>query len=237
MMKRISTGGIFLLILLAGGTQGCQQANKKATALPTHRDTINYCVGIILGSNLQRDGFDSINIQLVSRGMTDYLERKELLIPKEQAKQILMEYRGEDLKRRLLRKFEDNKRAGEKFLEENKKQPGVVTLPSGLQYKIIREGKGPKPGPKDLVKVHYKGSLIDGTVFEDHLTGEPIPFFVNRVIPGWKEALQMMPEGSHWQIFVPYTLGYGTEYSPASSIPPYSTLIFDLELVKVDHRK
>lgn len=237
MGKRIFSGVIFFLILPVSIMQGCHRADKRASVLSTHRDTIDYCVGIILGSNLRRDGFDTINTQLVSRGITDYIEQKKLLIPKEEAKKILMEYRGKDLKRRLLRKFEDNKRAGEKFLEENSRQPGVVTLPSGLQYKIIREGKGPKPGPKDLVKVHYRGSLVDGTVFEEHMTGEPIPFFVDRVIQGWKEALQMMPEGSHWKIFVPYTLGYGTEYSPASSIPPYSTLIFDLELVEVDHRE
>ncbi len=226
-----------LAVALMMATAGCKQKDEHSQALSSHEDTLSYCVGVVFGSNLQRDGFDTINSRWVSQGLSDYVDKKELLISKEEAKKILFDFRGKDLKRRQLRKFEDNRLDGQKFLQENAKQPGVITLPSGLQYRIIREGKGPKPGPKDLVMVHYKGELIDGTVFEDHLTGQPVPFFVNRVIKGWKEALVMMPEGSHWMLYVPYQLGYGTELSPTSVIPPYSTLIFDLELVKVEHRK
>ncbi len=236
MMKRIFLGGVSLTILLMIGTEGCQQ-KKEGQTLSTHMDTISYCVGVTFGANLQKDGFDTIDTRWVSQGLSDYVDKKELLISREKARKILMDYRGRILKEQQLRNFEDNRIAGEKFLEENGKQPGVVTLPSGLQYKIIREGKGPKPGPKDLVKVRYKGALIDGTVFEEHLTGPPVPFFVNRVIKGWNEVLPLMPEGSYWKVFIPYQLGYGTEFSPNSPILPYSTLIFDLELVKVEHRE
>ena len=222
---------IFSIIAVSFSCKNEIKENRLATRL----DTISYCTGVMLGSNLRKDGFDTINSRLLSKGLLDFVDHKKLIIDEKRSKKILYDYRGEMLEKRLLAKFKDNKSAGEKFLEENKKQKGVITLPSGLQYKILKAGEGPRPGPRDLVLVHYQGKLIDGTVFEKHMTGEPVPFFVNRVIKGWKEALQLMPQGSKWRLYIPYQLGYGTEYNPNSIITPYSTLIFDIELLKVKH--
>jgi FKBP-type peptidyl-prolyl cis-trans isomerase FklB len=223
-----------MLIASAGG---CRQQKESTPALATQMDTISYCLGVVFGSNLPRDGFDTVDTKKLAQGLSDYVDRKAPLIDKDKAKQILLDYHAKTLIDRQLKKYADNKIDGEKFLEENGKRPEVTTLPSGLQYKVIKEGHGPKPGPDDLVLVHYQGKLIDGLVFEEHLTGRPIPFFVNRVIKGWQEALQMMPEGSRWMFYIPYQLGYGTEMSANGVIPPYSTLIFDLELVKVKKQK
>lgn len=236
-MKRylLRTGILLLPWMIVAG--GCKQKNTSSTALATQMDTISYCVGVVFGSNLPKDGFDTIDTKKLAQGLSDYVDRKDPLIDKDQAKQILLEYHAQQFMAHQVEKFSDNKVAGEKFLKENAKREGVVTLPSGLQYRIIKEGHGPKPGPDDLVLVHYKGELIDGIVFEDHLTGKPIPFFVSRVIKGWREALQLMPEGSRWMIYVPYQLGYGTEFNPNSAIQPFSTLIFEIELVKVERRK
>ncbi len=233
-MKRVIQPGFVLLTTLLLIITSCR-TRQAPPAIQSKTDTISYCVGVMFGSNLQRDGFDTVNTRLLAQGLEDYFGHKKLTIDKDMAKKILEAYRGEILKKRLLAKFQDNKVAGEEFLRENKKQKGVITLPSGLQYRILKKGKGPRPDSSDLVFVHYKGKLIDGTVFEDHMTGEPVPFFVNRVIPGWKEALMLMPRSSLWRIYVPYPLGYGTEYNPNSLITPYSTLIFDIELVNIKH--
>jgi FKBP-type peptidyl-prolyl cis-trans isomerase FklB len=205
--------------------------------LATQMDTISYCVGVVFGSNLPKDGFDTIDTKQLARGLSDYVDKKQPLIDKDKAKQILLDYHARQFISHQVEKYADNKIAGEKFLKENAKREGVVTLSSGLQYKILKKGHGPKPGPDALVLVHYKGELIDGTVFEDHLSDRPVPFFVNRVIRGWKEALQLMPEGSRWKIYVPYQLGYGTELSANSVIEPFSTLIYEIELVKVKPHK
>ncbi len=232
-MKKILHTILFipLVTVLAGCRHGQQQ--QKRSDLTTRMDTISYCVGVVFASNLKRDGFDTIDTRMLAKGISDYVDKKAPLIDKHRAKEILLEEHARKIMKHQLEKYHDNKVAGEKFLEENSKREGVVTLPSGLQYKILKEGKGPKPGPHDVVLVHYKGSLIDGTVFEEHMTGNPIPFFVNRVIKGWNEVLQLMPEGSHWMVYIPYYLGYGTEVNPNSSIPPFSTLIYEIELIKV----
>ena len=122
---------------------------------------------------------------------------------------------------------------GQAFLEENKKGPGVVVLPSGLQYEIIKEGTGKKPKATDQVRCHYEGTLIDGTLFDSSIQrGEPAVFGVNQVIPGWVEALQLMPEGSKWKLYIPSELGYGAR-GAGEMIPPHSTLIFEVELLEV----
>ena len=122
---------------------------------------------------------------------------------------------------------------GQAFLEENKKGPGVVVLPSGLQYEIIKEGTGKKPKATDQVRCHYEGTLIDGTLFDSSIQrGEPAVFGVNQVIPGWVEALQLMPEGSKWKLYIPSELAYGAR-GAGEMIPPHSTLIFEVELLEV----
>ena len=126
-----------------------------------------------------------------------------------------------------------NRQAGRDFLAQNGKREGVVTTASGLQYRVIHMGQGGKPGLSDRVRAHYKGALIDGTPFDSSYDrGEPAVFPVDRLIPGWTEALQLMPAGSHWQLFVPAELAYGKR-SPSAKIPPHSTLVFELELLEV----
>lgn len=142
-----------------------------------------------------------------------------------------MKAREEEMKKEYASQIE----AAEKFLAENKEKEGVTTLPSGLQYKVIKEGNGDKPKASDVVKVHYHGTLIDGTVFDSSVDrGTPATFGVGQVIPGWTEALQLMPVGSKWTVYVPQDLGYGSQN--AGSIPPFSTLIFDVELLSIESK-
>jgi FKBP-type peptidyl-prolyl cis-trans isomerase FklB len=132
------------------------------------------------------------------------------------------------------KKMAANVEAGKKFLEENSKKPGVVTLPSGLQYQIIKEGTGPKPGPEDKVTTHYHGTLLNGKVFDSSVErGQPVSFAVNGVIPGWTEALQLMSVGSKWKLFIPSNLAYG-ERGAGGDIGPNETLIFEVELISID---
>ena len=126
-----------------------------------------------------------------------------------------------------------NRNAGEKFLAENAKKESITTLPSGLQYEVIKEGNGKKPSATDRVQCHYEGTLIDGTIFDSSIKrGEPAVFGVNQVIKGWVEALQLMQEGAKWRLYIPYDMAYG-EHGAGEMIPPYSALIFDVELIKV----
>ncbi|MBQ9362373.1 MAG: FKBP-type peptidyl-prolyl cis-trans isomerase [Bacteroidaceae bacterium] len=145
--------------------------------------------------------------------------------------QTVMNARQADNKERL---YGENRRAGEKFLEENKSKEGVITLPSGLQYKVITEGTGEKPKTTDKVKVNYEGKLIDGTVFDSSIKrGQPATFQVNQVIKGWTEALKLMPVGSKWEIYIPYQLAYG-DRATGKDIKPYSALTFSVELLEIE---
>lgn len=230
-MKKIA------LLLLVGSLLivfSCQNKRAVDVGMRNRIDTISYCIGIVYGQNLHGDGFDTINPWVIARAFDDLLEEKELQIDKDRAKEILLEQYANVKEAQLLLKFEDIKIEGEKFLEENKNKKGVIVLPSGLQYKIIKEGEGKSPGKEDIVRVYYRGSFINGRVFEEHTTGDPIIFGVNRVIKAWSETLQLMKPGSKWRLFVPYKLAYGKEYRPNSEIVPFSALIFDLELVNVE---
>ncbi|NOY37161.1 MAG: FKBP-type peptidyl-prolyl cis-trans isomerase [Chlorobi bacterium] len=201
--------------------------------LKTHIDTISYCIGVVYGGNLHRDGFDTINAELIGQGLNDYVNKGKTLIDKDKAKKILLEQYRIVKEKELLDKYGDNKTDGEKFLEENAKRKEVTVLPSGLQYEILETGHGEQPDSNDLVYVHYRGQLVNGTVFEENFGKDPVIFAPNRVIPGWTEALLHMHAGDRWKIFIPYQLGYGTEFRPNSPIEPYSALIFEIELVKV----
>ena len=167
---------------------------------------------------------DSINVRTFERGFTDALQNDSSKMTQKQAEDYFAKAK-QDL-------VEQKKAAGKQWLAENAKKPGVVTLPSGLQYKVIKEGKGPKPARDQKVSVMYEGHLIDGTEFDSsYKRNKPTEFRCDQVIKGWTEALTMMPEGSTWEIYVPENLGYGER--PSGKIPPYSTLIFTVELQKV----
>ena len=194
-------------------------------------DSLSYSVGILVGNNLAQQGIDQIKVEDLAKGLSDVINGSKLHISMQEANQILSAY-VEGQQARLMK---ESVEVGAKFLEENGKRPGVVTLPSGLQYEVIKEGTGPKPGPKDKVTTHYHGTLIDGTVFDSSYDrGQPATFPVNGVIAGWTEALQLMGVGAKWKLFIPYNLAYG-ERGAGGSIKPYATLVFDVELLSINN--
>ena len=174
-------------------------------------------------------GAQGINVEDFAQAIADVLNRKETAISHNEARDIVNQYFAE-----LEAKMNaENIEKGKAFLAENAKREGVVTLPSGLQYEVITEGTGIKPSANDQVKCHYEGTLIDGTLFDSSVKrGQPAVFGVSQVIKGWVEALQLMPEGSKWKLYIPSELGYGSQQA-GEMIPPYSTLIFEVELIKV----
>ena len=192
-------------------------------------DKFSYAIGLGIGQNLLSMGAQSINVEDFAQAIKDVLDRKETAISHNEAREIVNKY-FEELETKL---NAENIEKGKSFLEENAKRPGVVTLPSGLQYEVITEGNGKKPSATDRVKCHYEGTLIDGTLFASSIKrGEPAIFGVNQVIKGWVEALQLMTEGAKWKLFIPSELAYGAQQA-GEMIPPHSTLIFEVELIEV----
>ena len=192
-------------------------------------DKFSYAIGLGIGQNLWSMGARGIQIEDFAQAIKDVLEGNKTAISHEEAREIVNKYFSE-----LEEKINaENVAKGKAFLEENKKKEGVVTLPSGLQYEVITEGNGKKPGATDRVRCHYEGTLIDGTMFDSSIKrGEPAIFGVNQVIPGWVEALQLMSEGAKWRLYIPSDLGYGA-HGAGEMIPPHSTLIFEVELIEV----
>ena len=192
-------------------------------------DKFSYAIGLGIGQNLLSMGAQGINVEDFAQAIADVLNRKETAISHNEAHDIVNQYFAE-----LEAKMNaENIEKGKAFLAENAKREGVVTLPSGLQYEVITEGTGIKPSANDQVKCHYEGTLIDGTLFDSSVKrGQPAVFGVSQVIKGWVEALQLMPEGSKWKLYIPSELGYGSQQA-GEMIPPYSTLIFEVELIKV----
>ena len=192
-------------------------------------DKISYALGLSIGNNFMSSGIKNVDFESFLKGMQDVINGSEAAISYEEAQQVLNDFFGKLQEDRL----ELNLKAGEEFLAINKNRPGVVTLPSGLQYEILKEGNGPKPKATDQVKCHYHGTLIDGTVFDSSVErGQPATFGVNQVIPGWVEALQLMPVGSKWKLFIPSNLAYG-KAGAGQSIEPNSTLIFEVEILDI----
>jgi FKBP-type peptidyl-prolyl cis-trans isomerase FklB len=192
-------------------------------------DSLSYSVGILVASNLKSQGIEDINAQDLSGGISDVLNGKEPKISLEEANMILQNYmtKQQDVIR------DRSTKEGTAFLAQNAKRKEIVVLPSGLQYEVLKQGSGEKPKATDKVKTHYHGTLIDGTVFDSSVNrGEPATFPVNGVIKGWVEALQLMPVGSKWKLYVPYDLAYG-ERGAGGMIKPYSTLIFEVELLEI----
>lgn len=192
-------------------------------------DRVSYCFGLSIASNLISSGVTTINAEAFNDAMTTVFAGNMPEIMPDEANNILQDY-FEKLQKERSGKA---KAAGEKFLAENKDKEGVVALPSGLQYKILKEGNGPKPKASDTVKCHYEGRLIDGTVFDSSIRrGEPAEFPVGGVIQGWVEALQLMPVGSKWQLYIPSEMAYGS-HGAGQAIGPDETLIFDVELLAI----
>ncbi|MBI5217680.1 MAG: FKBP-type peptidyl-prolyl cis-trans isomerase [Bacteroidia bacterium] len=208
----------------------CVRKDQKAVSLKSEVDSLSYSMGISTGMYFKQSGIDTVNSELFNQAVIQVIKKdSNYLIKPDQANQFLQMY----FMKLQKKKFEKNITAGQKFLEENKKKPGIVTTQSGLQYIAVKEGKGENPKPTDIVSVHYKGTLINGTVFDSSEGKDPVSFPVNRVIPGWTEALQLMKPGAKFQLFIPYNIAYG-DRGAGQQIEPYSTLIFDVELLKIE---
>ena len=205
------------------------------SVLKTQKDKVSYGVGVDVSRNFKRLGMD-LDADMLIKGLRDGLAGGKLLVPEAELRAALNAYH-EEMRQKMMadRKTagEANKKEGEAFLAANKKKDGVVTLPSGLQYKILKAGNGKKPTEKDTVECQYRGTLVNGTEFDSsYRTGKPLSFKVANVIAGWTEALKLMPVGSKWQIFIPPRLAYG-ERGAGNMIGPNATLIFEVELLAV----
>jgi FKBP-type peptidyl-prolyl cis-trans isomerase FklB len=215
------------------------QATKPRTAVPltlkTDKDKFSYALGMNLGSGLHKQSVD-VDPAIFLRGLKDGLAAGKTLMTDQEAQATLTQVQN-DLRKKAQEKMQQlavsNKQTGEAFLASNKAQDGVVTLPSGLEYKILKEGTGPKPAATDSVVCNYRGTLLDGTEFDSsYKRGQPLTIQVNGVIKGWTEALQLMPVGSKWQLVIPSDLAYG-ERGAGQQIGPNSTLIFEVELLSI----
>jgi len=204
-------------------------SQKQKPVIKTELDSVSYSMGLAIGNSIKTAGLTEINDKLFVQAMTDVLSGKETIIKTDQTQQILNNY----FMKLQAKKSAEGKELGKKFLEENKKKEGVVTLPSGLQYKVLKEGQGAIPTLEDKVTCHYHGTLISGKVFDSSVDrGQPVQFAVKGVIVGWTEALQLMKVGSKWQLFIPSELAYGEQNIPG--IDPNSVLIFEVELISID---
>src|SRR5579872_606908 len=212
----------------AGPAHKSAGAHPATFALKTEQDSVSYAIGVSLANFYKQQNISSINTSILVRAVKD-VEAGKTLLSEQQCQSTLYAY----VQKQQAEKAQGNKKLGQDFLAANAKKPGVITLPSGLQYQIIKEGTGPKPKLTDMVRVHYHGTLIDGRVFDSSIErGQPIELNVNGVIPGWTEALQLMPVGSKWRLFIPSDLAYGDRQA-GQLIAPGSTLIFDVELLDI----
>ena len=192
-------------------------------------DKFSYGIGMGIGQNLLSMDVSEMSMDDFVAGLKAVLAGEKTELTHAEAQKVVSDH----FRKVAEQRFVKIKEAGEAFLAENAKKEGVVTLPSGLQYTVLKEGNGKQPKATDRVQCHYEGTLIDGTVFDSSIRrGEPAIFGVSQVIAGWVEALQLMKEGAKWRLFIPYNLAYGT-HGAGENIPPYSALVFDVELIKV----
>ena len=192
-------------------------------------EKISYALGLSLGNNLLSSGIDKLDIQKIAKGIQDVLEKNEPEISYQEAQTIINEF-FESLQ---IKATEGAIQQGKDFLTQNAQKEGIVTLASGLQYEVLTEGNGTKPQASDTVKVHYHGTLLNGNVFDSSVQrGEPATFGVTQVISGWVEALQLMPVGSKWKLYIPSELAYGAQ-GAGKDIGPHTTLIFEVELIDI----
>jgi FKBP-type peptidyl-prolyl cis-trans isomerase FklB len=228
-MKKMFTC-VLLLFVLAGTTSAQQKKAPK-----TKMDKVSYCIGLSMGKDFKSQDI-KLNIPMLTRGIRDAMSGATPAISEEEMRAILSTFQQEVMaKMEQQRKTagDRNKKEGEAFLAANKTKEGVVTLPDGLQYKILKEGNGPKPTAGQTVTCHYRGTLIDGKEFDSsYKRNEPAEFALGQVIKGWTEALQLMPVGSKWQVFIPSELAYG-ERGAGQLIGPNATLIFEVELLSI----
>ncbi|MDX1450990.1 MAG: FKBP-type peptidyl-prolyl cis-trans isomerase [Oleiphilaceae bacterium] len=227
-----------LLAMVMAATAGTGFAADPVKNLETQEQKVSYSFGVVFGKRMTVD-LPELDMEAFVQGLGDAFNGKATLLTDEEVGQVLSQYQR-DMQQEQMDKMREiavkNKELGEAFLAENKNKEGVVTLASGLQYKVLEEGKGPQPGPNDKVTVHYTGSLINGEVFDSSVErGQPASFPLNGVIAGWTEALQLMPQGSKWRLFIPAELAYGSNGN--RTIGPNETLLFDVELLDIERKK
>jgi len=220
-MKKITFGAFIFCLLLTNSAIAQNETAKM--------DSTSYGLGVLMAQNLKEQGVSGLDWAQLAKGIEDVLEDNELKISVEEANMKIQAY----FQSLQSKKFEGAIKAGKEFLAENGKRAEVTTLKSGLQYEILQKGDGAMPADTNKVTVHYTGKLLDGTVFDSSVKrGEPATFGVTQVIKGWVEALQLMSKGSKWRLYIPYDLAYG-ERGAGQQIKPYSTLIFEVELLDI----
>ena len=228
--------GIFIVLLMIAISCSSSEKVVETPQLTDYMDTVSYSVGVDIGKSFRLQEMD-INPDVMARGLSDAFSDKETALTDEETQSTLIKFRQEfqEKQREIAqRKAQETAIAEEAYLAESASKEGVVSLPSGLQYKVITPGDGPSPLTTDKVKVHYKGSLADGTIFDSSYDrGQPTSFTVSGVIKGWTEALLLMQVGSKWELTIPSKLGYGARGS-GGKIPPNSTLLFEVELLGIE---
>jgi len=243
-MKRIAVSVVTLLMVVAGVAQNKSKTTKPTTSsqtsstaltLKTGLDSFSYAMGMSVGKFYKQQGLTSIKTNLMLKGIGDAMNDKSKPVMDEmQCNMVMQSY----LTEQKAKKSSASKMAGQRFMDSIAKQPGVVKLPSGLQYKVLKAGSDTEhPKITDTVKFHYKGSLADGTEFDNSYTrGEPLIHPVSQLVPGWTEALQLMTPGSKWILYIPSSLGYGDQ-GAGDVIPPGATLVFEVELLEIVKNK
>jgi FKBP-type peptidyl-prolyl cis-trans isomerase FklB len=223
-----------VVAIMVGTFAGSAQAQSKPS-LKTDNEKVSYSIGLDIGANFKRQSVE-LDSKALAAGIADGLSGAKPALSEDEIRKVLADFQTQMRDRAVAasqKAADENKKKGEAFLAGNKKQKGVVVLPSGLQYKVVKEGKGAKPKATDTVSVHYRGTLVDGTEFDSSIKrGEPAEFPVNQVIKGWTEALQLMPVGSKWELAIPSDLAYGAQGAGAE-IGPNSTLVFEVELLEI----
>lgn len=226
------------MVGLGLGLLAVQVSAQEPLALKTQRDKVSYTLGVEVARSFQSQGI-AVDPNLVVKGLTDVLAGEKLLMTDGDLSATLSAFQQEMRQKQAQARSvaaEDNKKAGAAFLAENAKKEGVVTLPSGLQYKILKAAEGKNPTEADTVVCNYRGTLIDGTEFDSsYASGRPATFGLKGVIPGFREALKLMPVGSKWQFFIPSDLAYG-ERGAGNTIGPNATLVFEIELISIQDK-
>ena len=204
----------------------------SAAAYKSEKEKVSYAIGIQLGTSLKRSGISDLDYKVMTQAIQDAVSGAELKVSPQEMQAAMQSLQKKQMEERKAQ-GEQAKKKGAEFLEKNKKEKGIKTTQSGIQYKVVTEGKGAKPQATDRIVAHYEGTLIDGTVFDSsYKRGQPATFPVNQVIKGWQEIIPMMPLGSKWKVYIPSDLAYGERGAPPN-IGPNETLIFNIELIEL----